>query len=68
MVGCTERGVVWDFGKTFFKPIITPFELELALEGYGGDKESKMLSVENRYVLDFDKLLVDKPLQGNSLQ
>ncbi|KAH7914892.1 putative diphthamide synthesis protein-domain-containing protein [Hygrophoropsis aurantiaca] len=47
LVACPENSVVE--AKEFFRPIITPFELEIALQGEG--------AWSGQYILDFEKLI-----------
>ncbi|KAF8876050.1 putative diphthamide synthesis protein-domain-containing protein [Infundibulicybe gibba] len=54
LVACPETSLV--DAKEFLRPIVTPYELEVALQAeqnWGG-----------RYVLDFDRLLADPPMGG----
>ena len=52
LVGCAEGGVV--DSKDFLRPIITPWELLLALKGPGEDWEP------NKWTLDFGRVLDGK--------
>ncbi|TFK51534.1 hypothetical protein OE88DRAFT_1659597 [Heliocybe sulcata] len=54
LVACPENSLVES--KEFHKPIVTPFELEIALRA----RESWT----GRYVLDFEKLLAEAPETG----
>jgi diphthamide biosynthesis protein 2 len=50
VVACPENSVIES--KEFFRPIVTPYELELALQ-------TTQPSWGRDYVLDFDRLLAD---------
>ncbi|EIW77988.1 diphthamide biosynthesis protein [Coniophora puteana RWD-64-598 SS2] len=54
LVACPENSVVES--KEFFKPIVTPFELEVALMPEG--------TWTGRYVLDFEQLLAESKALG----
>ncbi|KAF9444614.1 diphthamide biosynthesis protein [Macrolepiota fuliginosa MF-IS2] len=54
LVACPENSLIE--AKEFFKPIVTPFELEVALK--------KDVSWTGRYVLDFDRVIEEGKVNG----
>lgn len=51
ILGCGQGGIVLDTTNEFFKPIVTPYELELAL--------SPEVSWTGKWVTEFEKILED---------
>lgn len=58
LVACPENSLI--DAKDFFRPIITPYELEIALKA--------KQSWSGRYVLDFEKLLSEHHTQVNEVE
>lgn len=52
ILGCGQGGIVLDTSNEFYRPIITPYELELAL--------NPMVSWTGKWVTEFDKYLKEE--------
>ena len=57
ILGCGQSGIIVDQFNEFFKPIITPYELTLAL--------NKEITWTGKWITDFDKALKDLTIESD---
>ncbi|CAL9737918.1 2-(3-amino-3-carboxypropyl)histidine synthase subunit 2 [Monosporozyma servazzii] len=60
VLGCGQSGIIVDQFNEFYKPIITPYELTLAL--------NKEVTWTGKWITDFEKALQDVSLEGDEME